>query len=118
MASVVSHSSLRPCKEPHRGAAHPHCAATTIPELTHLSSSSTSELRIYVRDPTGREEDWMSRSGFVLWLKTVVFCLVGQFIFIKGFCYNPLEGGSDLASGRFGSDWVVLQLSSFLIQML
>lgn len=72
VVSVVSRLSLRPCKEAHRGAAQPHCAPTTIPELTHLSSSSMSELQIYVRDPAGLQEDWVSRSGCVLWLKTVV----------------------------------------------
>lgn len=83
VVSVVSRSSPRPCKEPHHRAAQPHCAPTTIPELTHLSSSSMSELQIYVLDPTGHEEDRRSRFGFVLWLQTVVFSFVVEFTFIK-----------------------------------
>lgn len=66
VVSVVPRLSLRPCKEPRRRAAQPHCAPTTIPELTHLSNSSMSELQIYVLDSTGHQEDWLSHFGFAV----------------------------------------------------
>lgn len=94
---VVSHLSLRPCKESHHRAAQPHCAPTAIPELTHLSSSSLSVLQIYVRDPTGHQED-ADATLFALLHSQATVGFVFQFIIVKKLLFKakPLEGESDL----------------------
>lgn len=103
VVSVVSLLSQRPCKESHHGAAQPHCAPTTIPELTHLSSSNMSELQIYVRNPTGHEEDCVCLTlGLFSGSKKSCFSFVVQFIFIQSFCYKPPEG-------EFRQIWVRLE---------
>lgn len=102
VVSVVSLLSQRPCKESHHGAAQPHCAPTTIPELTHLSSSNMSELQIYVRNPTGHEEDCVCLTlGLFSGSKKVVLVLWYNLSLYRAFVINLLKVNSD----RFGSDW-------------
>lgn len=81
--SVLSYLSLRPCKEPHHSAARLHCVLTTIPELTHPSSSSMLELQIYVQDATGYQQDWMCHFGFAVFSKHLFL-----FVFFLLLLYN------------------------------
>lgn len=63
VVSVVSHLSLRPCKDPHHRAAKPRCSV-------HKTRTHTSVEQQHVEAPnlcpkTGREEGWMSCFRFV-----------------------------------------------------
>lgn len=76
-----------------------------------------SELQIYVRDPTGRQEDWMVSLWVccVFWLKTVVFSFVVQFIIIENLLLCVSWSWMWLG---FRQIWVrlVLHLSYFFLQ--
>lgn len=110
VVSVVSRSSPRPCKEPHRGAAQPHCAPTAIPELTHLSSSSMSELQIYVPGPDGTLGRLdVSLRGLFPGSKQLFLVLWYQFIIVKKnlFVISFLKVNvtwSRMDAGQIGSD--------------
>lgn len=57
VVGVVSDSSPRPRKEPRLGGPIGRSSPTAIPEPSHLWSGGVSEPQIYVRRPTGHEQN-------------------------------------------------------------